>query len=156
MALSLCTRHVSTAPGSTALNLYLHALKDLANMSMVGQRGQPLRWCLCVGRAWPGSCTNKPRRLGKDTAGQRLPSLIYHLLRCRWLSDCCPAQGNAAHDPGAQPRENVPYWNHVGNTALQSQSLWVLLLFGKDHVKCLTKVFKQSLSFLVICVGKEG
>lgn len=112
--------------------------------------------CPCAALAWPGSCSNMPCRLGKATAGQRLPSLIYHPLWCRWLSDCCPAQGNVAHDPGAQPRENVPYWKHIGNTAPQSQSLWVLLLFGKDHVKCLTKVFKQSFSFLVICVGKEG
>ena len=49
-----------------------------------------------------------------------------------------------------------PIENTFGNTAPQSQSLWVLLLFGKDHVKCLTKVFKQSFSFLVICVEKEG
>lgn len=95
-------------------------------------------------------CMDVPWRLGKGTAGQRLLALLFHSLCCRWLSDCCPAQGNTAHDPGAQSRENVPYWNHVGNMASQSQSLCVPLLCGKDHGECLTKVFKQPLSFLVL------
>lgn len=158
MPSSLCTSMFQRLLGSVAFTLYLHPLKALAKLSMVGQRGQPLRWMPGCGSglAWLSSCSNMPRRLGKATAGQRLLSLIHHPLQCRWLHDCCPAQGNVAHDPGARPRENVPYWKHMGNTAPQSQSLCVLLLFGKDHVKCLTKVFKQSFSFLVICVGKEG
>lgn len=42
-------------------------------------------------------------------------------------------------------------WEHGPSkpVAVCSSILW------KDHGKCLTKVFKQPLSFLVICVGKR-
>lgn len=100
--------------GSTALNLFVYPLKCLADLSMVGQRAGHSDRCLCSGLAWPGSCTNMPWRVGKDTAGQRLLSLIYHHLLCRWPRECCSAQGNAVHDPGAQPRENVPIENTLG------------------------------------------
>lgn len=144
---SLCTGMFQRLLGSIALSLYLYPLKVLAKLSTWGNEDSHPDGCPGAGAAWPGSCSNMPCRLGKATAGQRLLSLIYHPFWCRWLSDCCPAQGNVAHDPGARPRENVPYWKHIGNTAPQSQSLCVLLLFGKDHVKCLTKVLNSPSPF---------
>lgn len=49
--------------------------------------------------------------------------------------------------------KRILHSNCVGNAAPQSQSLWVLLLFRKDHVKCLTKVSLAMvpLSFSDLC-----
>lgn len=149
MALSLCMWHVSKSARLMALQLYLCPLKDLTNWSLMGQKGRPV--------TQPGLAPLRGHALGAgeghswpEAPVSGAPSSLMQVAR-----GPLPSPGDAAHDPGAPSRENDPYWNHVGNVALQSQSLWVLLLFGKDHVKCLTKVFQQSLS-LSWFVQKKG